>query len=236
MAYLVNLALDGKPVVVVGGGRVASRKVTRLVEAGARVIVVAPDVCQQIEAHAVTSRVEVRRRRYVCEDVQGASLVVAATNDESVNAQVSADAQALGTLVNVVDRPPFCTFTLPAVMRRGHLSVAVATDGRCPALARAIREEIESRYGPEYELAVVLFAGLRQAMMARGWDSARIQHALSNLYRTNVMKLVGAGRAGPLGDLLHDRFGDDLPLAVLDTIVATTLRSRNGQVAEDRLE
>jgi len=136
--FPVVLDLEGVPVLVVGGGVIASRKGAQLAEAGARLTVVAPDVSDELRAIAA----EVRQRRYDVADVPGHRLVMTATDDPAVNAAVAVDATALGIWVNSADDPANCSFILPAVARRGPVVVAVGTGGASPALAQHLRARI----------------------------------------------------------------------------------------------
>jgi precorrin-2 dehydrogenase/sirohydrochlorin ferrochelatase len=212
MSYLVNLNIEGRPVLVVGAGAVALRKVEGLLEAGARVTVVAPRICGGVERLASEGRIDLRRRAYAQADCAGAFLVMAATDDESVNAQVAKDAQDIRILVNVADRPALCTATLPAVVRRGSLTLAVATEGKCPAFARALREELEARYGEEYGEALGLMGELRSRMISLGWESPRIQQVLDGIYRDGLPAAVKTGARDEVLALLRRRLGPDFPL------------------------
>ena len=135
MSYLVNLTLEGRAAVVIGGGEVAARKVQDLLAAKANVTVIALQLCDGIVALADEKRIVAHNRPYRTGDLAGAFVAIAATDDEGFNARVAADAAAINVLVNVVDRPALCTFTVPATVRRGDLTIAIATEGRCPALA-----------------------------------------------------------------------------------------------------
>jgi precorrin-2 dehydrogenase/sirohydrochlorin ferrochelatase len=212
MGYLINLVLQDKPAIVVGAGLVALRKVHGLLEAGARVQVIAPKACEAICALVAAGRVALVSREYGSGDLAGSMLVIAATNDEAVNRQISADARSLGILVNVVDRPASCTFTLPAIVRRGDLSLAVATEGRCPALARALREELESRYTEDHARLLGVMGGLREGMMARGWESPRIQTALSGLYHKGLLGVLASGDRGAVEAFLREELGEEFLL------------------------
>lgn len=207
MGFVVNLVLDGRLVVVVGGGAVASRKIEDLLAADARVAVVAPRACERIRDLANAGRIRARWGAYESADLEDAFLVVAATDDEAVNARVSSDAQARGLLVNVVDRPALCTFTLPATLRRGDLTLAVATEGLCPALAGVLREELEQRYGPEYEELVALFGRLRKQMIAQGWEGRRIREAVAELYRSGIAGLIASGDRSQIEEWIRARLG-----------------------------
>lgn len=162
--YPVNLVLEGLPVLVVGGGTVAVGKVRGLVEAGARVTVVAPEVRSEIDAMGVA----VERRPYAAGEAAGYRLVVAAVDDPAVAQVVHDDAEAAGTFVNSADDPARCSFTLPSRLRRGDLLITVSTGGRSPALAAWLRRRLEAEIGPEFEQLLELLADERDAMQARG--------------------------------------------------------------------
>jgi precorrin-2 dehydrogenase/sirohydrochlorin ferrochelatase len=190
MSYLINLVLAGRPAVVVGGGSVASRKIHELLEARADVTVISPAVCAPVEVLAAAGRIRLHLRPYTNGDLRGAVLAIAATDDEQLNGAISRDAQALGILVNVVDRPALCTFTLPAVVRRGDLTVAVSTEGQCPALAGVMREELAERYGDEYAAVVRALGTARREAMAQGWSGARIRESVRELYQAGLAEMI----------------------------------------------
>jgi precorrin-2 dehydrogenase/sirohydrochlorin ferrochelatase len=190
MSYLLNLALEGRAAVVVGGGEVAARKVQNLLAAKANVTVIAPQLCDGIVALADEKRIVAHRRPYSTEDLAGAFVAIAATDDEGLNARVAEDAAAMNVLVNVVDRPALCTFTVPATVRRGDLTLAIATEGRCPALAEILREELEERYGPEYAELVSLFGEARKKMIELGWNGQRVRETLAGMYRDGDRSLL----------------------------------------------
>src|SRR6266568_3309904 len=136
--YPVFLHLQGRRGVVVGGGAVAEQKVVGLLEAGARVTVVSPDLTWKLEDLAATGAIELRRRGYHRGDLEGAFLAIAATDDRSVNADVWAEAEQRGILLNAVDDLPHCSFIAPAVHRAGDIAVAISTAGKSPALAARV--------------------------------------------------------------------------------------------------
>jgi siroheme synthase-like protein len=137
--YPIFLELAGKPVVVVGAGNVALRKVKGLLDAGALVTVVAPRVAPEFSRLPVT----LRRRRYRASDLDGAVLAFAATDRRAVNRAVARKAGALGIPVNVADSRQECDFLVPARLTRGNLQIAVSTGGQSPRLASSIRRRIE---------------------------------------------------------------------------------------------
>jgi siroheme synthase-like protein len=143
--YMACLDLEGRSVLVVGGGRIAHEKVVGLLECGADVTVVAP----QIRPDLRELRVRWLPRRYERDDLAGRYLVVAATELEALNASVSRDAARRSLLCNVVDDPAKCTVILPAVHREGPIAIAVSTGGASPALAKRLRDQFAAQVTPQ---------------------------------------------------------------------------------------
>lgn len=152
---------------VVGGGKVACRKIKSLLEAGARVRVIAPHVIDEIAKMAEEGRVELLKRPYQKGDLKGAVLVYAATDDPKVQEEVFSEAEELGIFCNVVDKPRLCSFIVPSLVKRGRLQLAISTSGASPALARRLREQLEQEFGPEYEEYLELMAKWREEILAR---------------------------------------------------------------------
>ena len=190
--YPVNLIVDGRPVVVVGAGAVANRKVAALLDAGAAVTVVAPEASTEIAAWAGAGRLTWHRRSFAPSDLDGAWLAFTATDDAAVNASVFAAGEAARVWVNAADDPAHCSFTLMSVVRRGDLQVAIGTAGRSPALAAWLRARWTAELGPEYEVLLEILAEQREAIRARGRSSeeADWQRALES----GILELIRAGR------------------------------------------
>ena len=173
-AYPVTLEGTALRALVVGGGTVAARKIRALLDAGARVRVVAPEFDRAAEIPS--DRMAVERREYRADDIGDAMVVIAATSSRNVNAQVARDALKRGRLVNVVDAPEEGNFTTPAVHRTGDLVVAV-TAGGVPAAAARIRDAIAERFSERYRDAVAELSALRAALLRN--DSRERWTALS---------------------------------------------------------
>jgi len=176
MQYPVNLELEGRRCLVVGGGPVAVRKAEGLLASGAVVTVVAPRLDPALTDHP---DVVCEERRWTPGDLTGMWLVIAATDDPEVNRAVYLAGEQAGIWVNGADDPANCSFTLPSVVRRGDLQVAVSTGGRSPALASWLRRRFEAEIGPEYEALLDLLATEREGLRASGrstegldWKSA----------------------------------------------------------------
>lgn len=165
--YPLTLILEGLPCVVIGGGQIAERKIEALLDAGACVRVVSPQLTARLEERVAQGEIEVVRRAYRDGDLSGAFLVIASVDDAEVNTQVWEEAQRLQILINTVDDPPRCNFYVPAVVRRGRLSLAVSTTGASCAMTARIRRDLEKRYTDDHAALLDLFAELRPVVMER---------------------------------------------------------------------
>lgn len=186
---------------MVGGGDVAERKVGGLLKAGARVKLISPETSVGLREIIDTGSVEYRSRGYKAGDLKGASLAIAATDDERVNRAVASEAEKENVLLNVVDDPPRCTFIAPAVMTRGDLTLAISTGGKSPAFARRVREELERQFPEEWAQLLEIASEVRERLARDG------KRAPSDLWQraisTEVMDLVKAGRITEARDRLE---------------------------------
>jgi precorrin-2 dehydrogenase len=187
--YPVNLLVEGRRCLVVGGGRVALDKVDGLLAAGAEVTVVAPDVDADL---ATRDGLTIERRRYEAGEVAGYRLAIVATDDPAVNAAVAADAEAAGVWVNAADDPANCSFTLPARVRRGDLLLTVSTGGRSPALAAWTRRRLEAEFGPEWEVLLDLVAEARDEVRDGGRSAEEVDWNAA--LDSGMLELVRQGR------------------------------------------
>lgn len=159
--YPAMLDLAGRDALLVGGGEVAAQKAGPLIEAGATLTVVAPELIAALRARATAGEVRWEQREVRQGDTAGCAVVVCATDQREVNKQVSEEARANGIPVNVVDDPELCTFIVPSTVRRGPLQVAVSTGGRSPAFAKFMRKELERAVGDEYGLLAEMAGRMR---------------------------------------------------------------------------
>ena len=173
--------LESRRCIVVGGGKVAASKTDMLLESGAQIVVVAPCATESIQALARQAKLEWTARNFVDADLNGAFLVVAATNSAAVNEEVFRAGRARGVLCNVVDDPEHCDFFYPAVVRRGALQIAISTAGYSPALAHRLRVELEQQFGPEYEAWVEEVGRRRREIMTRELPEAHRRELLEQI-------------------------------------------------------
>lgn len=160
--YPIMLDLTGRPCLVVGGGVVAEPRVEGLLSAEARVTVVSPAVTARLAARIAAGEVAHVAREYRAGDLVGMALAFAATDDGVVNGAVADEGRERGVWVNAADDPAHCDLFLPAVVRRGPLMVAVSTGGTSPALARAIRRELEAYFSEDYAVLAEIVAEVRR--------------------------------------------------------------------------
>ena len=191
--YPIFVQLADRPCVVIGGGPVAAGKVDGLLAAGAGVTVVSPGLTTELAALARARRIAHVPRAYRDGDLTGAALAVVATGDIAVNVAVAAEGRRRRVWVNAADDPAHCDFILPSVVRRGALAIAVSTGGASPAVARAVREELERHLGDDYAALVDVAGEVRRTLRAerRIVDAAAWAAALRD---PRVRGLLTAGR------------------------------------------
>ena len=167
--YPVMLDISEKPVIVVGGGKVASRKVMRLLQCGARVTVISPRLEPELERLADERQIDWIAEPFkesLLDRIPGAVLIFGTTDRRAVNQKIHSTAVKRAIPCNIADVPDLCTFTAPAVVARGDLTIAVSTGGSSPALARRIREELEKNYGSEYAVMTKVLGDLRTLILS----------------------------------------------------------------------
>jgi precorrin-2 dehydrogenase/sirohydrochlorin ferrochelatase len=212
--FPINLDIRNRLAVVVGGGRVAARKCAALLEAGARVTVIAPNLDDSIKAIAATGNMRHVAREFVPGDMEGAFLVFAATDDPGVNRAVAREAADRSVLADVADDPGLGSFTLPAVMRQGSLQIAVSTGGKSPAMARQIRDRLAGFYGPEYAAALEILGNLRTKLLTDKGNSAYNKQIFEDL-ADRLPPLVSRAAPAEIDNLLSKLLGPGYSVADL---------------------
>jgi len=193
-SFPVNLNLRDRKCVVVGGGRVAERKVRSLLQCGAEIWVVSPELTGELEKLAEEGAINFVNRHYTAGDLDGCFLVISAADDREVNSGVADDCFARNIPVNVVDDPARCSFTVPSILRRGSLCVAVSTEGKSPLLAKKIREELESLFGPEYAEFLELMGDVRSRVIRYIADAETRRRIFECLINSDILELIRSGK------------------------------------------
>jgi precorrin-2 dehydrogenase/sirohydrochlorin ferrochelatase len=173
--------LNNRRVLVVGAGEIGEQKIRGLLDAGARVKVVALRSSDAVREWAKAGEITLEERAFSPADLDGVFLVVVATGSRAVNENVFREAQRRGVLCNVVDVPDQCDFFYPAVVHRGDLQIAVSTAGQSPSLAQKLRQQLERQFGPAYEDWVARLGATRREVLGSNLDPERKRRLLHSL-------------------------------------------------------
>ena len=212
--YPVNLDMTNKRCVVVGGGDIAERKVERLLECGAQVTVVSKSLTPVLKARKKTGQMDHIDRDYEDQALDGAFMVIGATNRNDVNERISKDAMARGLLVNIVDDPDRCNFILPSLVQQGDLSIAISTGGKSPALAKKLRKELEKQYGPEYQTLLVIMGILRKRILAGDQRAADNKAVFEDLVHSDILQAIREKDRGRVNTIIHDLTGFSMDVRI----------------------
>ena len=188
--YPILVDLTGKRAVVVGGGGVGERKIETLLTHGAKVCVVSMELTPNLKRYMEGGVITYLGSEFRKEQLDGAFIVIAATDDPSLNYAVSASAQEKGILVNVVDQPRDCTFIVPSILKRGDLIIAVSTSGKSPAMAKKIREDLEKHFGREYGSFLTLLGRLREEVLKKGLSQEENQILFERLVNSPILAMI----------------------------------------------
>ena len=192
--YPINLDLSGKPCVVIGGGKVALRKVKTLLQAQAKVTVIAPSLTASLAKLAQAEVIFYKQKEYMSGDMTGFFLAVCATDSSFINAAAAKEAKAKHILVNVVDHSFPSDFTVPAQVSRGDLLLTVSTGGKSPALARQLRIDIEKEYGDTYGILLDIIEKVRLELKMVLGDSKERETFWQQAMNTKILAFVKQGK------------------------------------------
>lgn len=210
--YPVFLDVRGRRCIVVGGGQVAERKALALFDAGADLSLVSPELTPALRNLALKGKIVHHPKQFDDQDLSGAYLVIAATNDAAVNEDVARTARKAGILVNAATSPDEGTFVVPSVVERGDLLIAISTCGDSPALARKVREDLERSYGPEYGVFLEKMSMLRRRLLQAVADENVRRKIYQAVVDSDVLSLLKAGQAHEadhrISEIVHAAAGD----------------------------
>jgi precorrin-2 dehydrogenase / sirohydrochlorin ferrochelatase len=192
--FPVYLELRERPCVVIGGGAVAERKTLSLLEAGADVTIVSPTLTQKLQELSIAGKINHLQKSYDEKDLSGEFLVIAATNSPEINRRVAQEGKKRHLLVNVAVPPEESSFIVPSVVERGELLIAISTSGASPALSRKIRQELEEKYGPEYELYLNKLSAIRKRIIEEIADANKRKQVLQAIVDSDVLDLLKQGK------------------------------------------
>jgi precorrin-2 dehydrogenase/sirohydrochlorin ferrochelatase len=205
--YPVNLDILNRKCLVVGGGSVSTRKVMTLLECGAVVTVVSPDVAEELLELAGKKMIELKRRPYESSDIDGMFLVIGATDNEELNRQINKDAEHQNKLCNIADRPEVCNFILPSIVNRGNLVIAISTSGKSPAFAKKMRQDLEKEFGEEYDEFLQLMGAIRKKALSEKHEPEAHKHLFEQLINRGLIDMIRNHDEERINSLLLEIFG-----------------------------
>jgi precorrin-2 dehydrogenase/sirohydrochlorin ferrochelatase len=208
--YPVFIAIEKRNCVVIGGGEVAERKVERLLACKANVMVVARNLTSYLESLVNNGTICHIQDEYEDTHIEGAFIVIGATDSDDVHKRIYRDTREKGILVNIVDDPEKCDFIVPSVMQQGDLSIAISTGGKSPALARTLREELETQYGHEYKILLDIMGGLRSKVIAQGRPSDDNKKLFESVLRSDILDHIREKNWDKVRKIVYDLTGEEI--------------------------
>ncbi|MEN8134866.1 MAG: bifunctional precorrin-2 dehydrogenase/sirohydrochlorin ferrochelatase [Thermodesulfobacteriota bacterium] len=216
--FPVNLDIVGRKCTVVGGGKVAARKVGNLLECGGKVQVISPELTSELRELLQAKRIGWLQRQYRQGDLHGSFLVIAATDDELVQEDVFSEAEKSDQLINVADVPQRCNFILPATVKRDDLTISISTAGKSPALARKLRQELEETIGPEYGTLAEIMGLLRTDVLKQGRPHEENKIIFEALLHEHFLNWIKQGNWDVIENHLTEILGDNISPQCLNTL------------------
>jgi precorrin-2 dehydrogenase/sirohydrochlorin ferrochelatase len=201
--YPAFLNLKNKKAVVVGGGKVAERKVRLLLKAGANVKVISPAITKPLEKIRDKGNLKYVSRNYVKRDLKNAYIVIAATSSAEINTKIAGESE---NLVNVVDTPSEGNYIVPSVVTRGPLIIAISTEGTSPAVSKTIRKEVEKHYSKEFTNYMRFLEVMREKAVAEITDSNKRRKFLKSLASEELIYIVRNQGFGAASEIISNRF------------------------------
>ena len=218
--YPLFMDLKDKDCVVIGGGKVAERKVLSLLDAGAKVLVISPELSLTMRTLFEKRRITCRQRAYEKGDLKGAFLAFTVTDSLKTNEEIAGEAGKEGVLLNVVDNPKLCDFIVPAIVSQGDLSIAISTGGKSPALAKRIRKDLEERFGWEYGAFLDLLGAVRLRLLTKSHDNSYNKKLFLNLVSSPLLELIREGNDKEVDEILKEALGGEVTLSKLKVSIA----------------
>ncbi len=186
--YPIFLRIKKRPVLVIGGGRVAERKINLLLEFEAEIFLVSKELTKRLKELVDRGEVKYLGRDFSVDYLDNKLLVIVATDNPLFNKYVAQEAEKKGILINVVDQPADCSFIVPSILKKGDLIIAISTSGKSPFLAKKIREELESKFGSEYRIFLEIFSAIRSILIESGKNQKK--EILERLYNSDMLNKI----------------------------------------------
>ena len=206
--YPIYLDIQKRKCLVVGGGAVATRKTVTLLDCGAQVCVVSPEVTDTLQHLADKGLLTLHTRTYESSDLEDMFLVIGATDNTALNHKVYRDAERLGKLCNIADQPEVCNFILPSVINRGDLTIAVSTSGKSPAFAKKLRKDLERQFGEEYAEFLELMGIIRKKLLKESHHPEAHKALFEQLITKGLLEKIKSRKIEAVDALLYEVLGE----------------------------
>ncbi len=190
-SYPININLEKKTILTIGGGNVALRKIKTLIKFKPGLIkIVAPKILSEIKKLEKNNLIKLYERPYEKEDFNDVNIVFGATSNGETNKDIYNEADSRGILCNIVDSPSLCTFIVPSVIKQGDIVISITTSGKCPALSKEIRKKIEPIITKEYKTLLDILTEVRQRLIKKNIKSEKIAYFLRKIINSNILNLI----------------------------------------------
>jgi len=206
--YPGNLDIRNRKCLVVGGGAVGTRKVMTLLDCGAKVTVVSTDVAEKLQELSDSDIIKLEKRPFQISDLDEMFLVIGATDNQEINKEIHSEAERLGILCNIADRPEDCNFILPAIVNRGDLIIAISTSGKSPAFAKKMRKDLEKEFGTEYAEFLKLMGEIRNKLLSKDHEPEAHKHLFEQLIKRDLVKMIKDRDIAAVNSLLFEILGE----------------------------
>jgi precorrin-2 dehydrogenase / sirohydrochlorin ferrochelatase len=213
--YPAYLDVKGRRCLVVGGGRVGTRKVGTLLQCGAEVTVISRQATPELAQMAEQGLIDLQLRDFRSSDLDRIFLVIGATDDQALNRKVHREAEAAQRLCNIADQPDLCNFVLPSIVNQGHLSIAISTAGKSPAFAKFLRRQLQDQFGPEYGVMLDLMGAIRQRLLAQAHAPEQHKPLFEKLIQGGLLEKIKGGDHQGIDALLESVLGPDFKYETL---------------------
>jgi len=210
--YPIFLDLNNQNVLVVGGGEVAERKIKHLLTYGCTIYISSPHLTPHLQQLVTTKKMHHIPYESLDTYMDDTFMVIAATDDAEVNSKIASQAKKHGLLINTVDQPKDCNFIMPSIVKRGNLQIAISTAGKSPALAKKIRKNLESTFGPEYDSLTKLMGIIRTKLLSQDQSSSKNKIIFQQLVDSNLLEMIKRKNWDGMRATLESILGEGFPI------------------------
>jgi len=210
--YPIFIDLNNQNVIVVGGGKVAERKIRNFLIYGCKIYISSPHLTPHLKQLVAKKKIHHIPFESLDTYLDDTFMVIAATDDPEVNSQIASQAKKHGLLINTVDQPKDCNFIMPSIVKRGDLQIAISTAGKSPALAKKIRKEMDSTFGPEYDSLIELLGLIRIKLLSQDQSSSKNKIIFQKLVDSNLLELIKNENLDGVRIALKSILGEEFPI------------------------